>query len=68
MVSATIDFVEPDDKGKYKQENFTVMKEEEQELIDLIKKVSAEILNLDFWDKSCDDKDCEFCQLRQMMK
>ncbi|MCX6712516.1 MAG: PD-(D/E)XK nuclease family protein [Candidatus Vogelbacteria bacterium] len=67
MVSATIDFVEPDDKGKYKQEQFTAMKEEEQELIDLIKKVSAEILNLDFWDKTCDDKDCEFCALRQMM-
>ncbi|MFA5290893.1 MAG: ATP-dependent DNA helicase [Candidatus Paceibacterota bacterium] len=67
MVSATVDFVEPDDKGKYKQENFTVMREEEEELIALIKKVSAEILNLDFWDKSCDDKDCEFCSLRAMM-
>lgn len=67
MVSATIDFVEPDVKGKYKKENFTVMKEEEQELIDLIKKVSAEILNLDFWDKKCDDPKCEFCSLREMM-
>lgn len=67
MVSATIDFVEPDDKGKYKQENFTVMKEEEQELLDLIKKVSGEILNLDFWNKTCDDPDCEFCALRELM-
>jgi len=68
MVSATIDFVEPDDKERYKQENFTVMKEEEQELIDLIKKVSSEILGLEFWDKTCDDPKCEFCALREMMK
>ncbi len=68
MVSATIDFVEPDEKGKYKQENFTVMREEEEELTALIKKVSAEILNLDFWDKKCDDPDCEFCSLREMMQ
>jgi DNA helicase-2/ATP-dependent DNA helicase PcrA len=68
MVSATIDFVEPDEKGKYKKENFTVMREEEEELIALIKKVSAEILSLDFWDKKCDDPECEFCSLREMMK
>ncbi len=67
MVSATVDFVEPDEKEKYKQEHFTVMKEEEQELIGLIKKVSGEILSLDFWDKKCDDPACEFCSLREMM-
>lgn len=67
MVSATVDFVEPDAKGKYKQENFTVMNQEEEELVDLIKQVSAEILNLDFWNKKCNDPKCEFCPLREMM-
>jgi hypothetical protein len=29
--------------------------------------VGNEILNLSFWDKYCDDQNCEFCQLRKMM-
>jgi hypothetical protein len=32
-----------------------------------VKRVGNEILNLAFWDTFCDDKDCEFCNLRKMM-
>ena len=26
-----------------------------------------EIINLDFWDKSCDDPKCEYCHMRETM-
>ena len=67
MVSGDIDFVESDEKGKYKKEAFAVSKEEVSELEELIKKTGNEIMNLSFWDKTCDDKDCHYCALRKMM-
>jgi len=67
MISADVDFVEPNDRGIYKKESFVVLPEEVAELEELILKVSAEILGLDFWDKRCDDKKCEFCALREML-
>lgn len=67
MVGGDIDFIEPDEKGRYKKEGFIVMKEEIVELEELIKKVASEILNLEFWDKTCEEKECEFCALRAMM-
>lgn len=67
MVGGDIDFIEPDEKGRYKKEGFVVMKEEISELEELIKKVAGEILNLEFWDKTCEEEDCEFCGLRAMM-
>lgn len=68
MVGGEIDFIEPDDKGKYRHEKFVILKEEVLELEELIKKVCAEILNLEFWDKKCEEKDCEWCGLRELMK
>ncbi|MCX6713026.1 MAG: ATP-dependent DNA helicase [Candidatus Vogelbacteria bacterium] len=68
MVSGEIDFVEPNASGKYKKEPFTVSETEVSDLETLIKRVADEILNFSFWDRRCDDKDCEFCALREMMK
>lgn len=67
MVGGDIDFIEPDEKGRYKKEGFVVMKDEVAELGELIKRSASEILNLEFWDKTCEEKDCEFCALRAMM-
>lgn len=67
MVSGDVDFVEPDEKGRYKKETFIINKEEVAELEELIKKTGEEIMALTFWDKTCDDKDCHYCALRQMM-
>jgi len=67
MVSGDIDFVEPDEKGRYKKERFEITSEDVEELKQLILKVSQEILDLSFWDKFCDDPKCEFCELRKMM-
>ncbi len=67
MTSGDIDFVEPDEKGRYHKESFVVDKKEVSELEKTIHQVTKEILNLEFWDKFCDDKDCEFCAIRKMM-
>jgi len=66
MVSGDIDFVEPDEKGKYRKETFIVGKEEVRELEELIKKTGDEIMALAFWDKTCGEKNCHYCALRRM--
>lgn len=68
MVSGDIDFVEPNERGIYKKESFTVTNDDLAELETTIKRVADEIINLKFWDKRCDDKDCEFCALRGMVE
>ncbi len=67
MVSGDIDFVEPDEKGRYKKEHFDIVPEDVKELKRLILEVSEEILSLAFWDRFCCDGKCEFCELRKMM-
>lgn len=67
MVSGDIDFVEPDERGKYHKERFEVTKGETVKLEELIKDTADDILNLKFWDKKCGNRDCEFCALRVMM-
>ncbi len=66
--SAIIDFIEPDDRGKYHREQFFISDQEVNELVELIQKTSLEILNLDFWNKRCEDKKCEYCRLREMVE
>ena len=68
MQSGLIDFIEPDEKEKLHREVFEISKEDTEVLIERIKQVANEILNLSFWNTRCDNKDCEFCPLRDMMK
>jgi DNA helicase-2/ATP-dependent DNA helicase PcrA len=68
MVSGEIDFVQPDDKGRYHKEKFTVTDEDMIELKEVIKNTAKEILALDFWDKKCGKKECEYCKIREMME
>lgn len=63
-----IDFIMPDTKGGYRKEKIDVTEEDVSELKELIKKVSNEILNLDFWDKRCADDKCKYCSLRNSIK
>ncbi len=64
MHSAMIDFIEPDEGGKYHREVFEIENDEVKDLEKLIHNVADEILTLAFWDKKCDDQECEFCHLR----
>lgn len=67
MVSGDIDFVEPDEKGRYKKEHFEIVPEDITELRAVITKTAEEILSLSFWNSFCDDAECEFCAIRRMM-
>jgi len=68
MVSGEIDFVEPDEKGRYHKEKFVVTDEDLEELKETIRNTAKEILELSFWDKKCDNKKCEYCKIRKMME
>ncbi len=66
MRAAAIDFVEPNDRGKFKREEFEISAEEVSSLKEEVLRVAGEILDLSFWDKGCGEKDCQYCVLRQM--
>lgn len=68
MVSGEIDFVEPDLKGKFKKERFSITEEEVEELKQELKRVAREILDLSFWNTSCDPQKSDFCELQAMLK
>jgi DNA helicase II / ATP-dependent DNA helicase PcrA len=68
MVSGEIDFVEPDDNEKFRKEKFVIEESAVEELKDVIRKVTDEIIELKFWDAGCDDKECDYCALREMIK
>jgi DNA helicase-2/ATP-dependent DNA helicase PcrA len=63
MKSGELDFIEPDDKGKYKKDVFEISDGEVTDLIKLIKEKAVEIYSLNFFDKGCNKKDCEYCSL-----
>ncbi len=68
MVSGEIDFIEPDAKGNFKKEPFAVSAEEVADLETVIKDTARDILDLNFWDKTCSDPECRYCPLRKIMK
>lgn len=67
MISGEIDFIHPDEKGRFRKEKFIIEKEEIVELENLIKKIAQEIQSLNFWNKRCGDQECRYCQLREVM-
>ncbi len=66
MTVGEIDFVEPTESNNFKKESFFITEKEVKEIEKLVKKTSQEILDLSFWQKRCDDKNCHFCALREM--
>lgn len=68
MVSGELDFVEPDEKGRFKKDKFEILSGDIKDLLSLISNVCGEILELKFWNSRCDDEKCKFCQLRSVMK
>jgi len=67
MENGVIDFIEPDSYGKYHREAFVIQPTEIQELEDLIKKTATEIVNLEFWNRTCGRDDCRYCAMRSLM-
>lgn len=67
MEEGVIDFIEPNPKGLYKREVFTIENSEVINLEKLIKDTVKEIKSFSFWNKNCENKDCQFCKLRKIM-
>ncbi len=67
MQTGVIDFIEPDDKGRYKREVFEITDSDVKALREQIDQVADDILNLKFWNTYCDNRACEFCRLRRLM-
>lgn len=67
MDTGSIEFVQPKDNGQIVSETFTIDTKDAQELVSTIRHIADEIRNLKFWDSRCDDSDCEYCHLRDMM-
>ena len=68
VISGVIDFIEPDEKGRYHQEEFSVTEVEVDALRELISHAAANIMSLKFLTLGCGKKDCPSCQLYKMMK
>jgi len=64
MMEGSIEFIEPDDKGRIKTESFAIADEEVAELEALIQKSAQEILALSFWNDPCEKEECEWCAIR----
>ena len=67
MEKGIIEFLEPDARGKYKKEEFDIGDGEVAELKKTIEKVAGEITSLSFWNKTCGDKNCEYCGYRKLI-
>jgi RecB family exonuclease len=67
MNTGIIEFVEPNDLGVYKREVFEITNSESEDLLKLIEKSAEEIINLSFWNETCDDRECEYCKLRNFI-
>lgn len=64
MVSGAIQFIEPDERGRYHRESFTVTPEETTELEEIIRRVAGEIRAFAFNGVRCEEKECDFCALQ----
>ncbi len=67
MKYGEIDFIEPNDAKKYKKERFEVSEKEVEELKEVIKQMAKEVVGLEFVEKGCGEKECEFCRLGKLL-
>lgn len=67
MEKGIIEFLEPDERGKYRKEEFEISDKEVEELKKTIEKAADEITTLSFWSKTCGIKDCEYCGYRKLL-
>ena len=68
MSSAEIDFIEPDEKGRQHKEPYTISPEEVSELEKIILATAKEIKELAFWNRTCADPKCRYCELKKAIR
>lgn len=66
METGSIDFIEPE-KGVCRRETFEIRDADVEVLLQQMQTVVSEIYTMSFWNKRCDDTDCEYCALRNVM-
>lgn len=66
--AGAIEFVEPDAKGRYKKEVFSLSMEDRQAVEKEIARAAKEIYGLSFWKETCGKRDCEYCRLRKSLE
>jgi DNA helicase II / ATP-dependent DNA helicase PcrA len=67
MQEGVIDYLKPNDSGKYKKNVFTVTEADEREVVQQIRETAAAIRGCTFWDERCSDAKCTWCALRELM-
>ena len=67
METGTIDFIKPDARGTFHREEFVISDGEVKELEGVISNTVQDIVSLAFWNKTCGEKDCEWCRLRSLI-
>ena len=67
MREGVIDFVETDKMGRYKFEKFDMEAHDPREFELLVRRVIEEILTLRFWNSTCKQEKCEYCELRRFV-
>ncbi len=67
MVEGVIDFLEPDDKKRYKSEVFAVAEIPLEKTLLELDTAIKEIREFSFRDKFCNDPECTYCNLRKQI-
>jgi DNA helicase II / ATP-dependent DNA helicase PcrA len=67
-ITGEIDFIEPDEKGKYRKEVFDLTNQDVVDMRELLENTLMKIYAMDFFDEGCDEKDCEMCKLSKIIK
>lgn len=67
MREGVIDFIEPDEKGRFRSEVFEISDKDVKDLEGVIVETADQIFNLKFWDQRCKEQTCEYCKLREMV-
>lgn len=67
MQQGIIDFIQTDNTGKFHREAFEIPDEEVKSITAQIQEVANDIVTLSFWDRHCDEPECEWCMLRKSL-
>lgn len=64
MKAGQIDFVEPNDRGIFKKEEFEISEAQVGDLRQTVAQVAQEIMDFAFWGKECGEAGCKWCTLK----
>jgi len=67
MKQGMLDFVQVDSKGAFHKEAFEISSEDMIKLQDQVHEAAKDILSIGFWNRFCDDVDCQWCALRKSL-